>query len=1054
MQIAPLFCFNIILTILPLISSQKFRLTSNPQEEYIFSDFSNTNCDSNFTTSFTAKTCSSSLIISDLSFSFTLRDTNSLSHKVKCTINSNSKMRYLEQTDIEYTTDTEYGESSDLPTKDNCYKTLCEFDGMIKENFKILINNDTEIKVDGLPDNIYLSTYFYENIILEVNKCYLVKNIFKQVSKYRIDSDNDKITFLFISSIKAKVEKDEKIEVEVFLQKDGNLEKKIINCLSEYEAEPLKTNEEILAFYDCEIPDLDNIEKYNGLIFNNSFDVQDIPKDSISNNPKLIDELIKNGTVNDFSIVSFNSKNIIFDDCQKSGSFKIIGNINGNLEEINDFGLILYLNNSDNFVTAICNIPSGYRQELTISCKVQDNFFNSRIYVPIIQILDYLNDTLIQINEISKNELSTCIINPIPSTVIISPTTVPTPTPTTQIIKTEIETTETKIEPVIIPGIIGNVVFRQINNLEINNETNYIKFNIIGFAFENNFEKDLKLPINIDLVNNDGNKENTNINCSLNDIINSTTENAYSLIFNCLIDNLNDTNNIKDIVLTNSSSLINTPLEDPNLSSASSTDQLILFGSLKNYSNPNNLYEIPPILSSLSITGENCRNKGVFEINGIIDKSIDTDISFYLKLPNQNINVRCKISQAQANSEVNIICNTFENINNEQIYINSKIIYDIDYKELFYINEVQSSYNIYCANNDQLTFQKAQKKMESFVSFRQVSKFRKIDKRYLFFLASFIKKEIDFSTKIHLVVEIKSSTNTQQKVKLNNKNKGRLLYFRKLSRREELSVECTVRSKTSLNEDGIGAAGWDCTTGESSITDATGLDILESDDVTGIPDDPKLIDPAIVDASIENGTATDYSIEENLNVLIPLFNTLELNFSFCRQNGSFSFVGNTTSTIENDVVFNLSLSYPSVIFACKLPRVLKGQITEIECYSKEEFYNNTVFIEETVIRYDNKEYFILRNTSSGDRYVTCSTSNSSVEANSYNEGFSTISKRYNNGSGGGLGSTGIVIIIIFGVIILAGITILIILIKSNKANKVNEDTTESRNIGNSSSSYY
>lgn len=48
-----------------------------------------------------------------------------------------------------------------------------------------------------------------------------------------------------------------------------------------------------MAFYDCEIPDLDNIEKYNGLIFNNSLDIRDIPKDSISNNPKITDELIK-----------------------------------------------------------------------------------------------------------------------------------------------------------------------------------------------------------------------------------------------------------------------------------------------------------------------------------------------------------------------------------------------------------------------------------------------------------------------------------------------------------------------------------------------------------------------------------------------------------------------------------------------------------------------------------------------------------------------------------------------------------------------------------------
>jgi hypothetical protein len=69
----------------------------------------------------------------------------------------------------------------------------------------------------------------------------------------------------------------------------------------------------------------------------------------------------------------------------------------------------------------------------------------------------------------------------------------------------------------------------------------------------------------VDLVDKNGNKQNINLNCSLVDIINSTTENAYSLIFNCLIDNVNNANNITDIILTNSSSLINAPTEDQNL---------------------------------------------------------------------------------------------------------------------------------------------------------------------------------------------------------------------------------------------------------------------------------------------------------------------------------------------------------------------------------------------------------------------------------------------------------------------------------------------------------
>ena len=42
-----------------------------------------------------------------------------------------------------------------------------------------------------------------------------------------------------------------------------------------------KQIKKILAFYYCEVPDLDDIE-YNGLFFNNYFDVKVIPKDSKS----------------------------------------------------------------------------------------------------------------------------------------------------------------------------------------------------------------------------------------------------------------------------------------------------------------------------------------------------------------------------------------------------------------------------------------------------------------------------------------------------------------------------------------------------------------------------------------------------------------------------------------------------------------------------------------------------------------------------------------------------------------------------------------------------
>ena len=248
-----------------------------------------------------------------------------------------------------------------------------------------------------------------------------------------------------------------------------------------------------------------------------------------------------------------------------------------------------------------------------------------------------------------------------------------------------------------------------------------------------------------------------------------------------------------------------------------------------------------------------------------------------------------------------------------------------------------------------------------------------------------------------------------------------------------------------------------CTTGESSIPDAVGLDIIESDEITGIPSDSKLIDPAKTDLLIESGEVTDYSIEENLNILLPLFQTLDLNYSMCKKNGSLLFIGKSSSTIENDVLFNLTLSYPNAIFACKLPRTLKDEITQIECYSREEFENYTLLVEETVIRYENTEYFILRNTSSGDRYVTCSSTDSNVTPNKYNEDFKIVSRQYKNGSsGGGLSVAGIIIIIVIGVLVLAGITILFIYIKSKRASlneNENEESTEDGNFKDTSTYY-
>ena len=1053
MKIIQIFLF-IILNI-SFISNEN---VSESKIEYIFGDFSNFKCNtSNYITSFTSKICSNSTIDSEQTFSFSFFDTKSESHKVQCTINTNNKLRFLQETDIESNvSEIIVTEQPIIPEKNYCYETICEFDGMIKDSFSILINTDFELDIEGLPENIYLSCYYYENLTYTVDKCYLVKNNFKQVSKYRVNNSTNKMTFLLITAIKEKIEENEKLWVNITLLKNDTTENKNISCISQYSAEPFD-KEEILMFYDCEVPNLKNASEYNGLIVNFSYDIDNIPKNSDSKNPKKTDELIKNNKVIDYSIITFKSQNLNFSQCQENGIFTLTGTINGMFKEETYFYIIFFLNNNEeDYKMADCKIPKGYREELTITCKTQENFSNAKVQIPLLYLQDdETDDVLLAITKISNDEKSTCILNPVIDTTVIIPTTIPTTLiiPTTQVV---VESTEIVVEPSIITT---DVVFRQINYLEINNSSKVITFNIIGFCFNNdNLEKNMVLPINVNLIDNNDKKQSLNLNCSLNNIFNSTTGGILSLVFICKIDNLSDVSNFKDVVIINSSSLINIPKETSPLSSALNTKQMISEGLLTDYYDQENMKEIPAIISSTSISGDNCQKEGVFEIDGYIDKIIEQNLSFYIKIEKPDISVRCKMNQVEMNSNVDIYCDTFDNINNN-ILINSKIIYDINYNELFFLSGTNSSSNIHCANNDEIKYNKALKKMDSFVVFRQVSKFRKVDKRYLFFLASFIKKEVDLNQKIYLNVEIKSAS--EQKIK--SYKQGRFLYFRRLSPREEQTVECTINSKTNLSEYGIGCAGWDCSTSDSSITDAVGLDIKESEDLTGIPTEPSLIDPAQTDALIEEGEATDYSVEENLNILLPIFKTLELNYSMCKQNGTFSFIGTTTASIDKDIVFNFSLSYPDVVFACKLPRTLKDEITEIECYSREEFENYTLLVEETVIRYDNIEYFILRNTSSGDRYVTCSSTYTNITGDLYDEEFRIVSRSRTNSPSSKLSLTGIIIVIVVGVLVLAGSIFLFFFIKCKNKNKENNkdkdkeknsDSDNKENQNESTSSFY
>ena len=296
-----------------------------------------------------------------------------------------------------------------------------------------------------------------------------------------------------------------------------------------------------------------------------------------------------------------------------------------------------------------------------------------------------------------------------------------------------ISTIPTSTDIIIEPKIIDSeIIFRQISYLKINSAMNKINFNIIAFSF-NILEKNSYINIPINLIYSNATKEGENASCILNNDSNGARNNLYPLVFYCELNNINDIGQVNDIEIIPSPLIKNIPIDNSNLVKASITDYLIKQGIILDYIKEENLNKIPLLFYDSSINAEKCDNDGTFEIISFTYTPIEKNITFNLKLNNPNITARCKIPISIGNEYITIKCSTMNSFAFTQIKINSKIAYDMEYNELFYINNTESNNYITCQNNDKIKLEEAKIKVNTINIFRQASKFKKKENKYNFF---------------------------------------------------------------------------------------------------------------------------------------------------------------------------------------------------------------------------------------------------------------------------------------------------------------------------------
>jgi hypothetical protein len=245
------------------------------------------------------------------------------------------------------------------------------------------------------------------------------------------------------------------------------------------------------------------------------------------------------------------------------------------------------------------------------------------------------------------------------------------------------------------------------------------------------------------------------------------------------------------------------------------------------------------------------------------------------------------------------------------------------------------------------------KKFKSPFSFRQTQKFKNDNGKISFSL--FVFKTENYQNEKTIEIKAKLIKNSA---------------LRHLEEFIPAFIDC---STSSTSNDPLEL---DCSTNGDS--DAAGVIILDSDDLTGIPSNETLSNPALVDSLIQDGVVKDCSSD---SCSLTVFSNTQFSDSV-RNNGTIYVTGDIDGTIPDGSIFNLSI-YPDSYGDCNITLDSK----KIECFNKEEIDIQPILIEEaTVKNLNGTDLFRLKGgVKSDDDDLSCAI-NENLHSLSYSQG--------------------------------------------------------------------
>ena len=802
-----------------------------------------------------------------------------------------------------------------------------------------------------------------EQALEEAEKKLKITLSFRQLNKY--SQQDDTITFFFYGLTTEKLEKGFNFPMYVkliLMSGEREEDEREATCVLQEDATP-ENGQPVQADFKCTISSL--TEQYYSLRLIRCDYIAGIPTDEILLDPVLTAQAIARGELLDYSLEEnkgadkipalFNSESINSDKCKTDGTFSIQGSLSKELQ--NDLKFKVPLSYPSG-IELTCSLAKGEKE---ISCKL-DREVEDKIMIEQQVIKDGLLEVLL-LGKVSTDDTVQCS-NPL-------------------LLESE-EKAKVKIS------------FRQVSHFEKNgrNGFNFFLAAFVSKSLVVNYQITIKIFVVIKGVKTE--KEAT---CKLQSAVNPGENSSTQGDFLC--EGKVEEEEYKEIDFEDSQSVTvsseseelagvsdltdgqDSPIEtDAGIKETNdaiaANETISELAEVVDYHEEENKEKLPPSLEITRIeNADECRKKSKFKIFGKFSEDISEDLKFELPLTFPSSKIKCKVSEAKKDEEVELECKVLKEFTKVKNFVFEQRMIKKRKKEVVLIKSYSYALESEkkCVNYNKLRLEKAQQRQKLNFSFLQVRNFSPVNNLINFFMAIVLKEKVQVTTiKISIKVRVKVT---------------------KSARALEEGVESTILPiNCAVGDSTDSAAGLNCAADTATTGEPLGMliDPDETDTLAGVPENA---DPAL------SSNELDFSNKDNLSKLddIPTVTISSINGDDCSKEGSYVIEG-TYDKGELKDASNIEIPFSTVDSSglCELKVGDNKKIT-LNCENKEQFDISTVGFERMSIKdADGQLLFILDSYTNAQQFGCAISLKSELPKNSTTE---EGNKGSNNGNNNG-----------------------------------------------------